>query len=114
MDGLMKIGLSAKSYIQFGEQVQISSSLISPKTTPHAGTERLEKERGALSEIRTENRDREARDHHDQTPEEVRLGRQFIKYTFFKILPSWRSKDQTVQEKAKNEFEEICTRYSAV
>lgn len=47
----------------------------------------------------------------EQTVEELREGRQFLKYTFFKLLPSWRTTDQTEQQQAKEAFRPIVHKY---
>jgi chlorite dismutase len=52
--------------------------------------------------------------HHEdiETAEEMREGRQFLKYTFYKLLPSWRSADEGTKQNAKNAFIEIIDRFS--
>ncbi len=47
----------------------------------------------------------------EQSVEELREGRQFLKYTFFKLLPSWRTADQTEQQQAKEAFRLIVHKY---
>lgn len=48
----------------------------------------------------------------DQTIEEMREGRQFLKYTFFKLLPSWRTIEPEAREIAKLDFKLAVNRYS--
>lgn len=50
-------------------------------------------------------------DQAEQTIEEMRAGRQFLKYTFFKLLPSWRSAND--QEEARQVFRALVEKYSA-
>jgi chlorite dismutase len=47
----------------------------------------------------------------EMTVEELREGRQFLKYTFFKFLPSWRTADQGEQQQAKEIFRAIVHKY---
>lgn len=58
----------------------------------------------------------ETRSHHEQkeqTLEEMREGRQYLKYTFFKLLPAWRAEnDEENREKAKDSFKRILGKYS--
>ena len=42
----------------------------------------------------------------------MREGRQFLKYTFFKLLPSWRTIEFQTRERAKSEFKLALERYS--
>lgn len=48
----------------------------------------------------------------ESTLEELREGRQFLKYTFFKILPSWRSASDEERMSAKESFRKIVKEYS--
>jgi chlorite dismutase len=48
-----------------------------------------------------------------QTPEEMREGRQFLKYTFFKLAPSWRGASELGREASKSAFREIIAKYSS-
>jgi chlorite dismutase len=48
-----------------------------------------------------------------QTLEEMREGRQFLKYTFFKILPGFRSSEETVRQEAKLAFGEILNKFGS-
>jgi chlorite dismutase len=50
---------------------------------------------------------------HAQTLEEMRMGRQYLKYTFFKLAPSWRRdlNDET-RELAKASFQNIFQKHS--
>jgi chlorite dismutase len=51
--------------------------------------------------------------HHEeaqQTVEEMREGRQYLKYTFFKLTPEWRAVSDAAS--IKEEFAKIITRYS--
>ena len=50
--------------------------------------------------------------HAEQSVEEMREGRQYLKYTFYKLLPAWRSADRSSQEKVKGDFIEIIEEYS--
>ncbi|MGI0090422.1 MAG: chlorite dismutase family protein [Nitrososphaerales archaeon] len=45
--------------------------------------------------------------HTEQSIEEMHEGRQYLKYTFFKLLPSWRSAEDSERTKAKAEFGSI-------
>jgi chlorite dismutase len=67
------------------------------------------------SDSLTENRD-EKRDTTESLDEqalrEMRAGRQYLKYTFFKLLPSWRDQDNHSREEAKNSFRETCNKFS--
>lgn len=47
-----------------------------------------------------------------RTIEEMREGRQFLKYTFFKLLPSWRTVEPQARERAKLEFKLTVESYS--
>ncbi len=47
-----------------------------------------------------------------QTLEEMREGRQYLKYTFFKILPDWRSASEQVKATCKHSMSEIIIEYS--
>jgi chlorite dismutase len=47
-----------------------------------------------------------------QTIEEMREGRQFLRYTFFKLLPSWRALENASQERAKHELKLTIDRFS--
>lgn len=49
--------------------------------------------------------------HKEQTIEELREGRQYLKYTFYKILPSWRIAPQGERGKARKEFSKILSQY---
>jgi chlorite dismutase len=49
----------------------------------------------------------------EQTVEELREGRQFLKYTFFKLSPLWRTADQTESQQAKEGFRLIVHKYGA-
>jgi chlorite dismutase len=49
---------------------------------------------------------------HEQSLEEMREGRQFLKYTFFKLLPSWRSAEDGERKKAREAFREIVEKFS--
>jgi chlorite dismutase len=44
--------------------------------------------------------------------EEMRKGRQFLKYTFFKILPSWRSVSDQKRVNAKESFRKVVDKYT--
>ena len=48
----------------------------------------------------------------EQSLEEMREGRQFLKYTFFKLLPAWRSAEVSEREEAKRAFRVIVDKYS--
>jgi chlorite dismutase len=47
-----------------------------------------------------------------QSLEEMRAGRQFLKYTFFKLLPTWRQAQDSEKKEAKQVFREIVDKYS--
>lgn len=47
----------------------------------------------------------------EQTVEEMREGRQFLKYTFYRLLPSWRTASDEERNRAKMEFGEIISKY---
>lgn len=49
----------------------------------------------------------------EQTVEEMREGRQFLKYTFFKLLPTWRSINKAEQQEAKEVFRQIVNKYGS-
>jgi chlorite dismutase len=51
--------------------------------------------------------------HQEQSLEEMREGRQFLKYTFFKLLPDWRSASEDEKAKAKVSFRKIVGKYSS-
>ncbi len=53
------------------------------------------------------------RSHHqeEQTLEEMRQGRQYLKYTFYKLLPSWREASEGEREEARLEFSKILYQY---
>jgi chlorite dismutase len=57
-------------------------------------------------------KERSSHEHAGQTIEEMREGRQFLKYTFFKLLPSWRALDHESRERSKLEFKLSLERYS--
>ena len=44
--------------------------------------------------------------------EEMREGRQYLKYTFFKLLPAWRSAGDEEQADSKGAFKQIGEKYS--
>ena len=48
----------------------------------------------------------------EQSLEEMRAGRQYLKYSFFKILPEWRVIPETSRAGAKEEFAKIVNKYS--
>ncbi|MHB8567597.1 MAG: chlorite dismutase family protein [Nitrososphaerales archaeon] len=48
--------------------------------------------------------------HHTESIEDIRAGRQYLKYTFFKLLPEWRSAQNA--EESKIEFKSIIAKYS--
>ncbi len=54
------------------------------------------------------------RDHHvvEQSLEEMREGRQYLKYTFFKFLPSWWAERSEMKEGTKEEFSRILEKFS--
>ncbi len=47
-----------------------------------------------------------------QSLEEMREGRQFLRYTFFKLLPTWRTLQPEIRESAKLEFKLAIDHYS--
>lgn len=47
-----------------------------------------------------------------QSLEEMREGRQFLKYTFFKLIPAWRSVAEEEKENAKQSFRQIVDKHS--
>ena len=69
-------------------------------------------EAGSFNENRIENREMRSQHQEDQTFEEMRIGRQYLKYTFFKLLPSWRVQDKDSREAAKDAFRKIWTKFS--
>ncbi|HVB12353.1 MAG TPA: chlorite dismutase family protein [Nitrososphaerales archaeon] len=54
---------------------------------------------------------REHQGHDEQTVEEMREGRQFLKYTFYKFLPSWRECSERERDEARDEFRKIMYNY---
>ncbi len=53
--------------------------------------------------------------HHSQVPqtfEETREGRQFLKYTFFKLLPEWRGLEERQKSEARLAVKSIIDRYA--
>jgi chlorite dismutase len=48
----------------------------------------------------------------EQTVEEMREGRQYLKYTFFKLAPSWRALGDGERAEAKEIFRQIVAKYS--
>ena len=72
----------------------------------------LTSEAASLNENRIEKGETRSQHQEDQTLEEMRIGRQYLKYTFFKLLPSWRDQDKDSREGAKNAFREIFTSFS--
>jgi chlorite dismutase len=42
----------------------------------------------------------------------MRQGRQFLKYTFFKLLPAWRAAPESEKTSSKQNFREIVNKYS--
>ncbi|MHB1907485.1 MAG: chlorite dismutase family protein [Nitrososphaerales archaeon] len=51
-------------------------------------------------------------DDQEQSLEEMRAGRQYLKYSFFKLLPEWRVIPETSQVAAREEFVKIVNKYS--
>jgi chlorite dismutase len=47
----------------------------------------------------------------EQNVEEMRQGRQYLKYTFFKILPSWRGSPEETRELAREAFRSIVSKF---
>lgn len=47
----------------------------------------------------------------EESIEEMRQGRQFLKYTFYKLLPSWRTCSSEVRNQALEEMRDIVSRY---
>jgi chlorite dismutase len=47
----------------------------------------------------------------EQNVEEMRRGRQYLKYTFFKILPSWRGSPEETRELAREAFRSIVSKF---
>jgi chlorite dismutase len=70
------------------------------------------------SPTQTESRieEQEVRGHYhvqaEQSLEEMRASRQFLKYTFFKLLPSWRQAEDSERRKARESLREIVEKYS--
>jgi chlorite dismutase len=57
----------------------------------------------------------ETRSYHEQNEqnlEEMRAGRRYLKYTFFKLLPSWRTETGNAREEAKDSLARILKRFS--
>jgi chlorite dismutase len=48
----------------------------------------------------------------EQSLEEMRAGRQFLKYTFFRLLPTWRQVGDLERKEAKETLREIVNKYS--
>ena len=74
--------------------------------------ETVSSETDSLNENREDNREMMSQHQEDQTLEEMRIGRQYLKYTFFKFLPSWRDQNKVSRETAKNAFREIYRKFS--
>lgn len=55
---------------------------------------------------------REHADERQKSVEEMREGRQYLKYTFFKLLPTWRSANEDERLESKKEFKEIVEKAS--
>jgi chlorite dismutase len=66
------------------------------------------------AEQRTESRSQlgQHQSEKEQSVEELREGRQFLKYTFFKLLPSWKSLDSEQKGAGRREFKGILEKYS--
>ncbi len=47
-----------------------------------------------------------------QSVEEMREGRQYLRYTFFKLLPTWRTLEPENRESAKQELKQVIDSYS--
>ncbi len=47
----------------------------------------------------------------EETTEEMRQGRQFLKYTFYKLLPAWRSCSSEIRTRAMEELQSIVSEY---
>lgn len=47
----------------------------------------------------------------EQTVEEMREGRQFLKYTFYRLLPSWRTASDEDRNRARREFKNIVSKH---
>lgn len=47
----------------------------------------------------------------EQSVEESRQGRQYLKYTFYKLSPSWRTSSEGERIRAKEEFRSIISKY---
>ncbi len=57
----------------------------------------------------TTHRDRER--HEEQSLEEMREGRQYLKYTFYKLLPSWRASPEKERDEARQDFLKVMSKY---
>jgi chlorite dismutase len=55
---------------------------------------------------------RSSLEQNEQNLEEMRAGRQYLKYTFFKLLPSWRTETGKAREEAKDSLARILKRFS--
>ena len=71
-------------------------------------------ETSSFSESRGESREVASQAQEELTLDEMRIGRQYLKYTFFKLLPSWRDQDVSRRDTAKNEFRDICAKFSEI
>jgi chlorite dismutase len=63
------------------------------------------------TKIATSPEDRGHQGNEEQTIEAMREGRQFLKYTFYKLLPSWRASSEKERTEARDEFRNIISKY---
>lgn len=63
------------------------------------------------TETATPRQDRGRQGHEEQTVEEMREGRQYLKYTFYKLLPSWRTCSEKEREESRREFRKTVSKY---
>jgi chlorite dismutase len=63
------------------------------------------------TEAAMSNQEKNRHEHEEQTIEEMREGRQYLKYTFYKLLPTWRTCSETEREEARKEFTKIISAY---
>ena len=61
--------------------------------------------------IETSLHERDLSSAREQSVEESRRGRQYLKYTFYKLLPSWRTRSKEDRIRAKEEFRTIISKY---
>ncbi len=86
--------------------------MITAEETNGKGPTVVERTKEIDPKERSSSTTHEQEDHKKESLEEMRQGRQFLKYTFFKLEPLWKSLDESVKNEAKNVFRSIVQSYA--